>query len=145
MVKGMHNVKKAFNEICKEKNISPSYTRRRIYEYIDESKNHPTVDEIYKELIGELPTLSKTTVYNVLSLFIENDLVDPINTSNNEKRYEVKIEEHSHFICNLCHTIYDLPKVETSYNKLTPPGFDITREEVNLYGVCPSCKAKNIL
>jgi len=58
-----------FTEICRDLGLSPSITRKQIYEYLLKSKNHPTVDEIYKNLIDDLPTLSKTTVYNVINLF----------------------------------------------------------------------------
>ncbi len=131
-----------FTEKCKELGISPSYTRKRIYEYLEASKTHPTVDQIYKDLVDELPTLSKTTVYNVLNLFIEHRLVDPINTSNNEKRYEIRIEKHSHFTCTICQKIYDIPEVNLSYSLKDISGFQVDHEEVTLYGVCPSCQEK---
>ncbi len=131
-----------FTEKCKELGISPSITRKRIYEYLEISKNHPTVDEIYQDLIGDLPTLSKTTVYNVLSLFLEHDLVEAINTSNNEKRYEIADHPHSHFTCRICNTIYDVPRVSTTYDSNQIPGFTIENEQVNLIGICPSCMKK---
>ncbi len=49
--------------------IKPSYQRIKIYEYIFNNNIHPTVDNIYKKLLKEIPTLSKTTVYNTLKLF----------------------------------------------------------------------------
>ena len=52
--------------------ISPSYQRKRIFEYLYNSKDHPRVNDIYYALIDEIPTLSKTTVYNTLNLFIKN-------------------------------------------------------------------------
>ena len=38
--------------------------------------NHPTVETIYKELIDEIPTLSKTTVYNTLKQFVNILIID---------------------------------------------------------------------
>ena len=52
-------------------NIKPSLQRLAIYSYLLEKKNHPTVDMIYSDLHPSMPTLSKTTVYNTLKLFIE--------------------------------------------------------------------------
>ena len=86
-----------FLDISKEKNISPSYTRMKVYDYLKASKVHPTVDDIYSTLKPELPSLSKTTVYNVIKLFIEKDIITSINIDSNEMRYELKEEEHSHF------------------------------------------------
>jgi Fe2+ or Zn2+ uptake regulation protein len=129
-----------FKEIFKEKGISPSYTRIRIYAFLEESKDHPTVDSIYQSLKEELPTLSKTTVYNVLKLFLENNLVKSVNINNTESRYELNHTPHSHFQCDVCGTIYDIPHIVPNYNKDNLADFFIKEEEVNLRGVCPNCK-----
>jgi len=129
-------------EIFKRKGISPSYTRMRIYYYLESSKSHPTADEIYQDLIGELPTLSKTTVYNVLHLFIEEGLVGEVNIGTNERRYEIVIEKHSHFTCQVCKTIYDIPHICRPIDESIIPGFEIIDQEVNLKGICPNCIQK---
>jgi Fe2+ or Zn2+ uptake regulation protein len=130
-----------FKEIFTEKKISPSYTRTRIYAYLEKNKNHPTADKIYQALIGELPTLSKTTVYNVLKLFIEKGLVKPVNMSAVEVRYEIYKTPHSHFKCTKCGILYDIPHIETNYKSKILEGFTVMDEEVNLTGICPNCKA----
>lgn len=55
----------------KEHGIKPSYQRMKVFQYLVDNHNHPTVDMIYKALCPEIPTLSKTTVYNTLNLFVE--------------------------------------------------------------------------
>lgn len=131
-------------KLFKELGISPSYTRMRVYYYLEDSKSHPTVDMIYKELIDELPTLSKTTVYNVIKLYIEKGLVDEVNIGTNEKRYELIIDNHSHFICQVCNKIYDIPHICRPIDEDSIPGFEITGQEVNLKGICPKCKQKDL-
>ena len=133
---------KAFQQIFKEKAISPSYTRTRIYAFLESSNSHPTVDEIYKALCDELPTLSKTTVYNVLKLFIEKALVKAVNMSSSEMRYEIYHTPHSHFKCDECGTIYDIPHIVPKYDTYELSEFVIKDEEVNLRGICPICKDK---
>ena len=59
-------------ETLSNHNIKPSLQRIAVYSYLIEKKNHPTVDMIYSDLHPTMPTLSKTTVYNTLKLFIEN-------------------------------------------------------------------------
>ena len=131
-------------DLFKEIGISPSYTRMRIYYFLEISKSHPTVDMIYKELIDELPTLSKTTVYNVIKLFIEKELVSEVNIGTNEKRYELILEKHSHFICQVCKKIYDIPHIYIPVDESVIPGFEILDQEVNLKGICPTCKQEGI-
>ena len=132
-------MKKTFKEIFQEKKISPSYTRTRIYAFLEANNEHPTVDQIYKELKDELPTLSKTTVYNVLNLFIEKEMVKLVNMNATESRYELYNHEHSHFKCDVCGTIYDIPKIHTNYQISELEGFSVKEDQVNLTGVCPNC------
>ncbi len=131
-----------FQDKCRELGISPSITRKKIYEFLDECKTHPTADEIYRKLVVSLPTLSKTTVYNVLSLFLEKGLVEIINTEATEKRYEISNHPHSHFHCKECHQLFDVPKISIMYNKDKMPGFQVSKEEIYLIGICPSCSKK---
>lgn len=58
-------------QLLKQHDIRPSYHRIKIYQYLVEKRNHPSVDMIYQDLIQEIPTLSRTTVYNALNLFME--------------------------------------------------------------------------
>ncbi|MBE9492712.1 MAG: transcriptional repressor, partial [Bacteroidetes bacterium] len=51
-------------QYLKSHGIKPSYQRVRVFEYLIKNKSHPTVDTVYKALADEIPTLSKTTVYN---------------------------------------------------------------------------------
>lgn len=44
--------------------IKPSVQRIAIMDYLLKHKTHPCIDEIYTALCKEIPTLSKTTVYN---------------------------------------------------------------------------------
>lgn len=126
-------------DIMKEKGISPSVTRTKIYEYLDDDCHHPTVDEIYQALNDELPTLSKTTVYNTLKLFIRHDLVKPVQTSSTESRYELNEQPHSHFRCNQCGKIYDIPQIKPIINEDDFRDFTVMDQEVTLSGICPSC------
>ena len=50
--------------------IKPSLQRIAIMEYLIENRIHPTVEDIYEALYIKVPTLSKTTVYNTIKLFI---------------------------------------------------------------------------
>lgn len=53
-------------------NIKPSVQRIAIMDYLLAHKTHPCIDEIYMALCDDIPTLSKTTVYNTLKLFVEH-------------------------------------------------------------------------
>ncbi|MBR4922900.1 MAG: transcriptional repressor, partial [Bacteroidaceae bacterium] len=46
--------------------IKPSVQRIAIMDYLMTHRTHPAIDEIYLALCEDIPTLSKTTVYNTL-------------------------------------------------------------------------------
>ncbi|MFA5575648.1 MAG: Fur family transcriptional regulator [Tissierellaceae bacterium] len=120
--------------------IKPSYPRLQIYKYLYMKRNHPTVDTIYNSLVKEIPTLSKTTVYNTLNLFIDAHLVTSLNLDENEKRYEIIIHDHSHFKCELCGNIYDIPYENIQLLPEGYEGFQIKEVQIFLGGICEHCK-----
>ncbi|MDA3779619.1 MAG: transcriptional repressor, partial [Bacteroidales bacterium] len=104
------------------------------------NKNHPTVDMIYKELVNEIPTLSKTTVYNKLKLFHEKGIIIIVNIEDNETRFDADTSNHGHFKCIKCEKIYDfeLTQGEINFPKLLD--FSINEKHVYFKGICPDCK-----
>ena len=90
-----------------EKKIKPSYQRIKILEYLNENITHPTVDNIFNNLVKEIPTLSKATVYNTLELLKDANLVKVITIEDNQTRYDTKVDSHGHFKCESCGSIFD--------------------------------------
>ncbi len=123
-------------------NIKPSVQRMKIYEYLYSNKTHPTVDKIYTNLVNEIPTLSKTTVYNTLKLFIDNGIASAVTIEDNEVRYDAKIEDHAHFKCNSCGNIYDidLDLLKMNFKKLDD--FKVDKTTIHLNGICKKCITK---
>ena len=121
--------------------IKPSYSRIKIMEYIVNERSHPTVEEIYNELLIELPTLSKTTVYNTLYVLMKAKLIRLITIEENETRYDADLSEHGHFKCERCGSIYDfcISLENNSIEGLN--GFLIDDKNVYFKGVCQSCLA----
>lgn len=122
-----------------KKGIKPSYTRLRIYRYLTESRNHPTADTIFRELSPEIPTLSKTTVYNTLTLFSERGVVQTLTIEEKENRYDAETGNHTHFKCNSCGSITDIPSPKNAIHLELPKGFHSQETQLYIYGTCPQC------
>ncbi len=122
-----------------KKNIKPSYQRLKILSYLANNKNHPTVDQIFNELVEEIPTLSKTTVYNSINLFIQAGLVIPVNIEDHETRYDSTTANHGHFKCIMCGNIYDFPVENDVCATEALNGFEIHEKNVCCKGFCPQC------
>ena len=118
-------------------NIRPSVQRIAVLNYMYNTKSHPTVDEIYLDLHKSIPTLSKTTVYNVLKSFVEDGIILALNIDDKNVRYDATISEHSHFKCESCQVVYDLPKIEHNVSEIN--GFKINKTHTYYWGLCPDC------
>ncbi len=139
-------MKTTFDDLSKElksKNIRLSHQRLKVLEYVANHKCHPTVEQIYTGLHKEIPTLSKTTVYNTLSTLIEAGLVKLITIEDNETRYDIVTENHGHFKCESCGTIYDFKIDIDLFNPKDLNGFRINNKDVYFKGICQKCINKN--
>ncbi len=129
------------DKILKSYGISPSFQRMKIYEYLLKNMNHPTIDTIYKELVTQIPTLPKTTVYNTLKLFISKKIVSPLTIEDNEVRYDCNTSYHAHFKCTRCGTIKDISIDNEMISSLDGlDGNNISTVNINITGVCCDCR-----
>ena len=127
----------------KKHNINPSHQRIKIFEYLLQNRTHPTVDEIFKSLMAEIKTLSKTTVYNTLKLFIEKEVVKAIVIEDNEVRYDANVNFHGHFKCLCCNTIYDFNMDDSILRNEDLKGFQINEQHLYIKGICKACLNKD--
>jgi Fur family peroxide stress response transcriptional regulator len=123
-----------------ERGIRPLTKRIVIYDYLIKKRNHPTVELIHKELLLQIPTLSKTTVYNVLNLFVDKGVVQALDIEGNELRYDADTSCHGHFKCTKCGEVFDFEMDSKSFPELPLEGF--LSEEVHYYikGNCAICR-----
>jgi len=126
-------------EFLKKHNIKPSYQRMKIYDYLVKYKSHPTADEIYQELADEIPTLSKTTVYNTLKLFLDKDIVQLITIEENENRYDADVSIHGHFKCLECGKVYDVWLDMANVEFENSDEFTIKESHIYFKGTCNKC------
>lgn len=125
--------------------IKPSVQRIAIMDYLLKHHTHPSIDEIYMALHDDIPTLSKTTVYNTLKLFVEHGAAKMLTIDERNACFDGDTSAHAHFQCKCCGKIYDLPMHvnEKEMSDMADKGFSV--EEVHNYykGVCPECKKNN--
>lgn len=124
-----------------EKSVKPSHIRIKVLEYLDKNRIHPTADEIYEGLEKEIPTLSKTSVYNTVKLFRQAGLIAELTIEEDKLRYDFNTAFHGHFKCERCGKVYDVPEVDTENKNLE--GFLVKEKNVYYSGVCKGCLGDN--
>ncbi len=126
-------------KILKEKSIRLSYQRLKVLEYLAHNQHHPTVDEIFTDLVRSIPTLSKTTVYNTLKTLVEAGLTRLITIEDNETRYDIVVENHGHFKCECCGEIYNFAVDMDALASEELKDFKINDKNLYFKGICPKC------
>lgn len=130
-------------EYLSQHGIKPSLQRIKIYEYLYSNHNHPTVDMIYNDLAPKIPTLSRTTVYNTLKLFVSQGVAFVVNIEDNEVRYDADTSIHGHFKCKGCGQVFDFMVDADKMHFAGLDQFQITEHHVYLKGLCKVCKTRS--
>ena len=127
------------NEI---KGLRYSEQRQVIYDMLKATKRHPDVDEIYEEVRKTLPDIGVATVYRNLKQLVEAGLVTTLETKKSSIHYDADVSEHIHFICEDCGRIDDFFLESGLKQKVEDSGYELKREKLILYGLCPDCRRK---
>ena len=141
IIKGI-NMKKTLEELSnelKENNIRITHQRLKVLEYLSNSKDHPTAEQIYNALKKEVPSLSKTTIYNILNYLSELNLIRVLAIDENEAHFDAVKENHGHFKCSSCNKIYDFDIDIDSIDIKELDDFKINEKLVYYKGICSGC------
>jgi Fur family transcriptional regulator, peroxide stress response regulator len=117
-----------------------------ILETLKGVSTHPSADWIYNEVRKKIPHISRGTVYRNLKVLEEEGAIIDLNVDGTFGRYEIRHDNHYHFLCEQCGRIIDIfEPVETELNvsfaKRT--GFKITRHRLEFHGICKDCQRGN--
>ena len=121
-----------------EYGIRPSVQRIAVMNYLLHHRTHPTAEEIYQALAPEMPTLSRTTVYNTLELLVARGAVIHLTIDPRFSRYDGDISLHGHFLCDHCGTLYDVP-LKTLPEALYPKEHRVNSAQRYYRGTCAHC------
>lgn len=133
-------------KILLEHGIKPSLHKVKMLRFLLDNRIHPTAEEIYKNVKKLSPTISKTTVYNIMKVFVEKGIVKIIRTDIREARYDINTSPHIHFKCLKCNTIFDIPypsETNVIENLRMLPGFVPQNIEITIDGICANCNNPN--
>lgn len=115
-----------------------------ILKIINNSYNHPTALDIYKEAKKTIPNISLGTIYRNLKLLTEQNEIRMIKMKDNINRFDHINQKHSHFICLKCGKIMDVYEDYLNSKKTIDDNI-VMDYEINFKGICKTCsKEKEI-
>ncbi len=120
--------------------------RREVFQILAESTNHPTASDIYDRMKDKAAGgISLATIYNCLEHLTAHGLIKQVQVDRGQSRYCANLHEHVHFHCEACGQVVDAyPTAELDASKFwrLPAGTTISKLDVAIRGVCPSCASQ---
>ncbi|MBI1910453.1 MAG: transcriptional repressor [Deltaproteobacteria bacterium] len=117
--------------------------RLAILKFLEGNTNHPTAEDIFREIKKKYPTVSFATVYNTVEALRERGELLEITINPDRKHFDPNPNPHHHIICKVCKKIED---IFTDYSEALKLPKDITDEfeilgnHVDFYGICKNCR-----
>ena len=133
----------AYNRLV-DSGLRPSTQRLAIMSFLLSHRTHPTVEDVFQGVVTEVPTLSRTTVYNTLRLFSEHKAAQMITIDDHHVCYDGDIHPHVHFLCRECGRVFDLmdEKAPKMKRPVSREGHLIDEAQLYYKGICKECLEK---
>jgi Fe2+ or Zn2+ uptake regulation protein len=116
--------------------------RQHVYDVLLRKRDHPTAEEVFIRAKQEKPDISMATVYNCLDALVKCGLVRQVQLERGATRFCPNMEEHCHYYCDGCGTVFDVALTGNSAVVPRPKGFKIDHYEIAVHGLCADCAAK---
>jgi Fur family ferric uptake transcriptional regulator len=117
--------------------------RRVILEELTKLTSHPTAAELHEMARRRLPKISLGTVYRNLEVLAASGVIQKLEISGAESRFDANAGRHWHVRCVRCGRVDDVHDVPADlpvarFKSLS--GYDIIGHRLEFRGVCPACK-----
>ena len=123
--------------------LKATFQRMNMLESID-NRGHMSIDELYVEVVKTHPSLSLATVYKNIILMVEKGVLIEVPINGKKSKYELVKDDHIHLVCTECGEVEDKPhnaNADALFATMTKnENFSLSKQQINLYGVCSHCK-----
>ncbi len=83
---------------CQERGLRLTNQRELVISIIENSNDHPDVDELYKRAAEKDNSVSIATVYRTVKLLEDANLIEKLEFGDGRARYEESGKHHEHLI-----------------------------------------------
>ncbi|WP_435168278.1 Fur family transcriptional regulator [Falsirhodobacter sp. 1013] len=124
---------------CEAKGLRMTEQRRTLARVLNDSGDHPDVEELYVRASALDPRISLATVYRTVKLFEEAGILDRLEFGDGRARYEdAEREHHDHLIDLHTGAVIEFvdPEIEALQEKIAARlGYRLKGHRLELYGV----------
>ena len=135
----MSEAPKSLEELCVERGMRMTEQRRIIARILEESADHPDVEELYRRSVKIDAKISISTVYRTVKLFEDAGIIERHDFRDGRSRYETVPEEHHDHLIDLKTGVvieFHSPEIEALQERSAREhGFRLVDHRLELYGV----------
>jgi Fur family ferric uptake transcriptional regulator len=135
----MTDITRTLEEICTERGLRMTDQRRVIARILQQSSDHPDVEELYKRSAAVDSKISIATVYRTVKLFEDAGIIERHDFREGRSRYETVPDEHHDHLIDLKtgHVIeFHSAEIEALQEKIARAhGFKLVDHRLELYGI----------
>lgn len=125
-----------FRNICRANGWRCTHQRFVVYAFMHGNRRHPGVDETWRAVRKEIPSITRESVFRILCEFAKRGLVARLD-SLSSARFDSNPKPHGHFICEECGAIIDFCLPEGFSVSPELKGAKVSTLEVRVTGLCP--------
>jgi len=116
--------------------------RAAVYRFLCGTTSHPTADEVFTAVRGQITDISLATVYKALETLVGCGLATKLAFGDGSARYDARTDDHVHARCLGCGAVADvmsssiagpLPQIHPS------DGFRVESYRLEVVGYCGDC------
>lgn len=120
--------------------------REYVMTVLDQAQSPLSAADIYTAIERMGAVVSLSTIYRILELFVQKDIVIKITMADNDMAiYALKRYQHKHYaVCVNCHKVVPMDNcpMDQFIPQLTDDEFYVVGHRVELYGYCKNCSQK---
>jgi Fe2+ or Zn2+ uptake regulation protein len=115
--------------------------RLAILAELETDSRHPSAEMLLETLASEIPSLSLSTVYATLEIFLQKGLIQRIAGTSGKLRVDGMLHEHDHAVCRCCGAVFDVPRLQhpPEVPPELPRGLRVMRLHIEYEVICEPC------
>lgn len=135
----MSDEQKSLEALCAERGMRMTEQRRVIAKILEESDDHPDVEELYRRSSKVDAKISISTVYRTVKLFEDAGIIERHDFRDGRSRYETVPEEHHDHLIDLKTGVvveFHSSEIEALQERIAREhGFRLVGHRLELYGI----------
>ena len=142
-LKQMRDIEKVVKRF-RETGLKITPQRLSIFKLLRANRNHPSAEDIYREILQIHPSISFTTVYKTLQTLRDMGEIQELSINPERAHYDPDISDHAHIFCRSCRQIGDIENTLDTPLLMTltdeSSDFEVHNVQVHAVGLCGECR-----